>query len=135
MKETKPFNLLTNFLIMKNIFLAFVFIYVTSTFSYCQEKINTDDLIGYWQPDIESTNLFFWKDSKGELKMQEISQTSGKPLELISLRVNYDSIFTRVIFMPTNWVTESTYKFIDKNKLECVLTGDGNGTLVYKKIK
>jgi len=54
---------------------------------------------------------------------------------LISLGVIYDSIFTRVIFMPTSWVTESTYKFIDKNKLECVLTGDGNGTLIYKKIK
>ena len=57
---------------MKNLFLSLVFFYCASTSAFCQSKINTDDLIGYWKPDSASTQLFFWKDVNGELQVQEI---------------------------------------------------------------
>jgi len=100
-----------------------------------KEKINTEDLIGYWKPDQECTELFFWKDSLGRLQTQSISSTSGRSVDVITLRVEKDYIFIRTIFIPNNWVTENTYTFIDKNTLKCVITGDGNGTIVYTKIK
>ena len=100
-----------------------------------EEKLNTDDLIGYWKPDQESAQLFFWKDSLGRLQSQEISGTSGDPIDLITLRVEKDYVFIRTIYVPNNWVTENIYTFINKTTLKCVVTGDGSGTLIYTKIK
>jgi hypothetical protein len=120
---------------MKNLFLVFACLFGASTTVFCQEKINTDDLIGYWMPDEESSQLFFWKDINGKLQVQEISGTSGEPFDLITLTVNKDSVFIRTIFMQNNWVTENVFTFINKTTLKCVVTGDGNGTLVFSKIK
>ena len=100
-----------------------------------EEKLNTDDLIGYWKPDQESAQLFFWKDSLGRLQTQEINESNGEPIDLIALRVEKDYIFIRTIYVPNNWVTENVYTFINKTTLRCVVTGDGNGTLIYTKIK
>jgi hypothetical protein len=120
---------------MKNLFLLLIFVFGLSTSTYCQDKINTDDLIGYWKPDQESSQLFFWKDSFGRLQMQEICESTGQPIDLITLRVEKDYIFTRTIFVENNWVTENTFTFKDKKTLQCLVTGDGNVTIVYSKVK
>jgi len=119
---------------MKKVFLITVFA-LFSLNAFSQQEINTDDLIGYWKPDQESAQLFFWKDVNGKLQSQEISGTSGEPFNTITLTVKQDYIFIRTIFVPNNWVTENTYTFINKTTLKCVVTGDGNGTLIYTKIK
>ena len=119
---------------MKKVFLTAVFALLSFN-AVSQININTDDLIGYWKPDEESTQLFFWKDISGILQVQEISGTSGEPLDLITLNVNKDSIFIRTIFMQNKWITESTYLLVDKKTLKCIVTGDGNGALIYTKIK
>ena len=117
----------------KSILVIVVCLFGLNVFS--QEKINVNDLIGYWTPDQESTQLFFWKDINGKLQVQEISGTSGEPIDLITLTINKDSIFVRTIFMQNRWVTESVFTFINKTTLKCDVTGDGNGLLTYKKIK
>jgi hypothetical protein len=119
---------------MKKVFLI-IGIALSSFNVFSQQEINTDDLIGYWKPDQESAQLFFWKDSLGRLQSQEISGTDGEPIDLITLRVEKDYIFIRTIYVPNNWVTENIYTFINKTTLRCVVTGDGNGTLIYTKIK
>jgi hypothetical protein len=119
---------------MKKVFLI-IAITLFSLNVFSQEKINTNDLIGYWQPDQESAELFFWKDVNGNLQTQEISSSSGLPIDLITLKINNNSVFIRTIFIPNNWVTENTYTFIDKNTLKCIVTGNGNGTIIYKKVK
>ena len=80
---------------MKNLFLVLVGLLGVSTNVFCQEKINTDDLIGYWMPDEESTQLFFWKDVNGKLQMQEISGTNGEPLDLLDFRINSNSVYAK----------------------------------------
>lgn len=100
-----------------------------------QEKINTNDLIGYWKPDQESSQLFFWKDSFGVLQVQEICGSTGEPLDLITLRVEKNFVFVKTISIPNNWIAENIYTFINKNTLKCVVTGSGRGTLIYNKIK
>lgn len=113
--------------------LLLVALLLLSTMSFGQ--INTDNLIGYWQPNEEATQLFFWKDVTGKLQVQEISSTSGNPVDIITLRVDKDSVFIRTIFIPNNWVTESIFTFVDNKTLKCVVTGDGQGTIIYTKIK
>jgi hypothetical protein len=107
--------------------------YTSNVFS--QSTINTDDLIGYWKPNEESSQVFFWKDINGKLQLQEICGSTGEPIDIISLRIKDDSIIARNIFIPNHWVTESRFTFIDKNTLVCQITGDGEATITYTKIK
>ena len=120
---------------MKNLFLVFVCLFVASTTAFCQEKINTDDFIGYRVPDEESSQLFFWKDVNGELQMQEISGTNGEPIDLLVLRINSNSVYAKTNYSKSNWVTENTFTFIDKETLQCVTTGVGTGTIIYRKAR
>lgn len=99
------------------------------------QKINTDNLIGYWKPTQQSTQLFFWKDTKGVLQMQEISETSGDPLDLITLREENDKLFVVTNFAPEDYTVESTYSFLDENTIVCIVKGEENSTLIYKRIK
>ncbi len=119
---------------MKKVFLIIV-VTLFSFNAFSQNEINTDDLIGYWKPDQESAQLFFWKDSLGKLQTQEINESNGEPIDLITLKIEKNYIFIRTIYTPNNWVTENVYTFINKTTLKCVVTGDGNGTLIYTKIK
>jgi hypothetical protein len=100
-----------------------------------QEKLNIDDLIGYWVPDKESTKLFFWKDNNNVLQTQEISETSGKELQLISIEVQDKCILINTIFFENNWIVESKYVFINKNTIKCTVTGDGIDDIIYTKNK
>ena len=124
---------------MKKVFLIIVVaLFSLNAFSQglvLKEKINTNDLIGYWKSEEESTQLFFWKDSLGILQTQEISATSGEPLDLIILRVNKHSIFIKTIFTPNDWTTENVFTFVDKKTLKCVVSGKMPATLIYTKVK
>jgi len=124
-----------NFKFMKNLLLVFAFVFGIQTTIYSQNKINTDDLIGYWQPDEESTQLFFWKDCDGKLQIQEICGSTGEPINLISLDIINDTIIVKTIFIPNNWVTESKYTFKDQNTLVCEITGPINTIVTYTKTK
>jgi hypothetical protein len=106
---------------MKNLILVISFVFGIQASVFSQNKINTDDLIGYWKPDIESAQVFFWKDINGKLQLQEISGSSGEPIDIISLRIKDDSIIARTIFIPNHWVTEGRFTFRDKNTLELIL--------------
>lgn len=120
---------------MRKVILVLVFVFGISTNSFCQEKINIDDLIGYWKPDEESSQVFFWKDINGKLQLQEICGSTGEPIDIISLRIKDDTIIARSIFIPNHWVTEGRFTFKDKNTLVCQITGDGEATITYTKIK
>lgn len=100
-----------------------------------EKKINTNNLIGYWEPDQESAQLFFWKDADGRLQVQEISGTSGEPIDIITLKIEGNSVFIKTIFIPNKWIVSSVYTFIDKQTLKCEVTGDAEATIIYKKKK
>jgi hypothetical protein len=72
---------------MKNSFLLLVFVFCVSIPTFCQEKINTNDLIGYWKPNEESSQVFFWKDINGKLQLQETCGSTGELIDIISLRI------------------------------------------------
>ena len=124
---------------MKKVFLIIVVaLFSLNAFSQglvLKKKINTNDLIGYWKSEEESTQLFFWKDSLGELQVQEISATSGQPLDLVTLRVDEKSIFIKTTFVPNDWTTENTFTFVDKKTLKCIVKGEISTILIYTKVK
>ena len=124
---------------MKKVFLviaiALVSLNVFSQGLVLKKKIDTNKLVGYWEPDQESAQLFFWKDTNGRLQTQEISGTSGEPISLITLRVDENSVFIKTIFIPNNWIVSSVFTFIDDTTLKCEVTGDAETTIIYKKKK
>ena len=120
---------------MKNLFLVFVCLFFSSTTAFCQEKINTDNLIGYWQPNEESAQVFFWKDVNGKLQLQEICGSTGEAIDTLSLVIKDNIVIAKSIYIPNHWVTESRYAFKDKNTLVCEITGDGEGTIIFTKVK
>ena len=124
---------------MKKVILIIAFL-VFSFNSFSQglsvkQKININNLIGYWQPGEESTQLFFWKDSNGKLQVQDICGSTGEPVKLIEFKVNKNSVYIKEIFVENNWITESTFTFINKTTLKRVVTGSGNATITYTKTK
>lgn len=121
---------------MKKVILVFAFVLGIQTTVFCQNCINADDLIGYWRClDVEATELFFWKDVHGKLKVQEVSSTSGQPLDIITFRMDEDTIFMRTFFEPTNFASECTYTSIDNKTLKCELIGEVEPPLIYTKVK
>ena len=100
------------------------------------EKVNTNNLIGYWKPNEESSQLFFWKDTNGEIQIQEINGTDGEPIDIVDFKI-YDNCFlVKTIFKPNNWIANSKYVFINDTTLSCVVNHpEGNTELIYTKIK
>jgi hypothetical protein len=118
---------------MRNLFLVLTLVFSSCVFG--QTKIKTNDLIGYWKPDIESTQLFFWKDVKGNLQMQEISGTSGQPLDIVTLKIEDNYICVKTMFEYTDYTVDSTFMLKDENTLICIISDDENTAIIYKKIK
>jgi hypothetical protein len=119
----------------KAIFIIAITLFSLDTFSQ-QQQLNVDNLIGYWRClDEETTELFFWKSIDGELQVQEVSSSSGKPIDLIRLRINEKSVIIDTVFKPNEWITKSEYTFLNPNELICIISGDANAKIHYTKIK
>ena len=120
---------------MKNLLLVIAFVFGIKTTVYCQNKINTDDLIGYWKPDEESSQLFFWKDVNGDLQVQIISGTLGEPFETKGFKVKETFIDIIISMSEPKYSTKNHFTLINDTTLKCEVTGDWTGTLIYSKIK
>ncbi len=119
---------------MKKVFLV-IAIALFGLNTFAQQKINVDDLIGYWKPNEESSQLFFWKDCNGKLQIQEICETTGEPVDLIRMKINENNLVVDTIFKPNEWVIRSVFIFTNANQLTRTITGDTEAILYYTKIK
>lgn len=119
---------------MKKVFLIIV-VALLSLNIFAQSKINSNNLVGYWEPDRHSSNMVFWLDAKDHLQMVEFDTIDGVPLRLLSMNNVNGKLIVRTICDEKNWEVESTYTFIDKNTLECAVKGPINGTIIYTKVK
>jgi hypothetical protein len=97
-------------------------------------EFTNEDYIGFWS--CEGTSHFvIWKDCNNNMQMAEFSATSGAPFDIISLNFNKTNLLVKTNFKETNWNSESEFVFLDKSTLICTVSGDGNATLTYKKVR
>jgi hypothetical protein len=124
---------------MKKVFLiativvasVFVVFNLTNT-----KKVDTNNLIGYWEPNEESSQLFFWKDTNGKIQVQEISGTNGEPIDVIDFKIYDNHFLVKTIFKPNNWIANSKYTFVNDTTLNCIVDHpEGTTKLIYTKIK
>ena len=120
---------------MKNLFLVLVCLLGASTTTFCQEKFITEDLIGYWEPDKPSAHLVIWMNMNKNLQMVEFSTTNGELLTLLSMKLINEELVVETVFEEKKWKTKSTFTFIDKKTLQCIVKGPINEIVTYTKIK
>jgi len=118
---------------MKKTFLIIALSFASIVF--CQTKRIENRLEGYWKPNVKSTHLIFLKDEAKGFRAIEFSMDDGQQLTVTSLKVWDDIVITKTIFEDTGWVVESKYRLINYNTLECVVTGDADTTIIYKRVK
>jgi len=99
-----------------------------------QEKINTNDLIGYWEPNRHSSQLVFWKDVKGNLQVIEFSTGNGAAFDSKIVKLD-KTLVIDTYFEEMNYHSTSEYSFIDKDTLKCTVTGEIEATVIYTRIK
>lgn len=97
-------------------------------------EFTNEDYIGFWSCE-GTSHIVFWKDCNGKMQMAEFSATSGVPFDITSLNFNKTNLNVKTNFKENNWNTESEFVFLDKSTLICKVSGDGNATLTYKKIR
>jgi hypothetical protein len=97
-------------------------------------EFTNEDYIGFWSCE-GTSHIVFWKDCNGNMQMAEFSAISGAPFDITSLNFNKTNLNVKTNFKENNWNTESEFVFLDKSTLICTVSGDGNATLTYKKIR
>jgi hypothetical protein len=120
---------------MKKIITAIVLLITLAGTAQSKVKMNPDDLIGYWEPNQQSVHMVIWKDVNGEYQVMQFSTDSGKPLEILEFTLYYDAVVIRTLFVSTDWSTKQVFRFVDRDTLQCELTGDGEGLLTFTRGK
>jgi len=102
-----------------------------------QELIKLNDLVGYWKPNEESTQLVMWFDNEDRFQMIEFSTITGVPLNLLSMMLVGDKLKIKTKYIPTNHTSESVFTFLDKQTLKCeTIDEDKNVSyVIYSKVK
>jgi hypothetical protein len=129
---------------MKNVFLTLGVLFF-SLCSFSQEKIDADYLIGWWMPDKDYCDMFFWKDINGNLKVQQIDNLNGEPHVLGDFEINDESMFIRSVLFSKNSsdIKDSTtfsniFTIIDDLTMQCVTTDFRNKevtVMTYSRIR
>lgn len=120
---------------MKKIITAAILLITLAGTAQSKVKMNPDDLIGYWEPDQHATHMVIWKDVEGYYQVMQFSTNSGIPLEILEFSMYYDAIVLRTLFTSTNWTTKQVFRFVDKDTLQCEVTGDGEGIVTFTRGK
>ena len=118
---------------MKKLFLI-IAIFTLTTSINAQSTINTNNLIGYWEPNRHSSHLVFWKDLKGDLQIVEFSTGDGVPFKSSLIKVG-ETLVVTTYFEETNYYSTSEYSFIDDKTLKCTVTGEIEAVVLYTKVK
>lgn len=122
---------------MKIQFLVIIILWLMQSISlYSQNNVKIEkDIAGHWKPNEISTDLFFDYTDQGLLTLKEVSNISGKQLNILSLEIIGNTIITKTLFLDNNWFVESHYTFISNNILECKIIGEPIEKIIYTKQK
>lgn len=99
-----------------------------------QPVLTAKQLIGNWTSNGEALDLSITQLPDGKLDVCAVSSTSQKELLVTHVYLLPDYLFIDTIFEPNDWHTESRFELIDESTLLSVISGDGEGEVVYTKV-
>lgn len=117
---------------MRNLFIITAL--ALSLFSNAQ-KMSKEFLKGEWTSNGEATEVLFSFTDKKEFVIQEVSSTSGIPLEVVSYQITKDSIYIKTYFEQNNFEAITKFVIVDNNTMVANIVSEYPGQVIYKRLK
>ncbi len=112
----------------------FTILLISSFFSvHSSAQTSKKDFVGYWTS--MATEMVLWMDKNDQLQVVSWSTPEHLELEILSLTFEKDTLSIKTRYKEKNWVVTSVFTLIDEFTLDARISGDGEGTVAYKKIK
>jgi hypothetical protein len=117
---------------MRNLFIITAL--ALSLFSNAQ-KMSKEFLKGEWTSNGEATEVLFSFTDKKEFNIQEISSTSGRPLDVMSYQITKGCLYVKTYFEPNNFEAITKFIIIDNDTMAADIVSEHSGQVIYKRVK
>jgi hypothetical protein len=117
---------------MRNLFIITALAF--SLFSNAQ-KMSKEFLKGEWTSNGEATEVLFSFTDKNEFFIQEVSSTSGRPLEVINYQIEKDALYVKAYFEPNDFESITKFVILDEDTMAAHIVSDYPGRVIYKRVK
>lgn len=117
---------------MRNLFIITAL--ALSLFSNAQ-KMSKEFLKGEWTSNGEATEVLFSFTDKKEFLIQEVSSTSGRPLDVISYQITKNTLYVRAYFEPNDFESITKFVIVDNDTMVADVVSEHPGQVIYKRVK
>jgi len=117
---------------MRNLFIITAL--ALSLFSNAQ-KMSKEFLKGEWTSNGEATEVLFSFTDKKEFLIQEVSSTSGRPLDVISYQITKGALYVKAYFEPNDFESITKFTIVDNDTMVANIVSEHPGQVIYKRIK
>lgn len=117
---------------MRNLFIITAL--ALSLFSNAQ-KMSKEFLKGEWTSNGEATEVLFSFTDKKEFLIQEVSSTTGRPLDVISYQITKNTLYVRAYFEPNDFESITKFVILDENTMAANIISESPGQVIYKRVK
>lgn len=117
---------------MRNLFIITAL--ALSLFSNAQ-KMSKEFLKGEWTSNGEATEVLFSFTDKKEFLIEEVSSTSGRPLDVISYQLIKNTLYIRAYFEPNDFESITKFVILDENTMTAHIASDNPGHVIYRRVK
>jgi hypothetical protein len=92
-------------------------------------------LAGLWTSNGVALDLIITEKEFNKVQVDACSSTSKKELRVLDVLLRRYSLTVDTLFEPNEWATQSRFVMINKDTMVCIISGDAEGEVVYKRIK
>lgn len=116
---------------MKKLFTAILFLITLTSNAQVSKK---NPFIGQWTSNGEATEMLVRIGDNKKIEVLDFSSVSGTALVVLEIQLTNTKLIINTVFEENNWYTKSEFTLVDNNTLSCKITGDGEGTIIYKRV-
>jgi len=117
---------------MRNLFIITALAF--SLFSNAQ-KMSKEFLRGEWTSNEQATEILFSFTNKKEFLIQEVSSTSGRPLDVIGYHITKGALYIKAYFEPNDFESITKFVILDEDTMAAHIVSDYPGYVIYKRVK
>jgi hypothetical protein len=100
-----------------------------------QMEMKARTLAGLWTSNGVALDLVITEKEFNAIHVDACSSTSKKTLRVLDVLLRRYSLTVDTLFEPNEWATQSRFVMVNKDTMICIISGDAEGEVVYKRIK
>lgn len=116
---------------MRNLFIITAL--ALSLFSNAQ-KMSQEFLRGEWTSSGQATEVLFSFTDKKEFIIEEISSTSGRPLNVISYQLTKNTLYVKAYFEPNDFESITKFVILDEDTMVAHIVSNYPCYVIYKRV-